>query len=268
MQANELLSALVFVAILAFVMWRLKKRPGVSPPSASSGGRPQRTPQPASAVSVRADEPRQRPEASINTDKRCPHCHQEVPGERKRQFKCPSCEKPVYVRTKHGLFPRNYFTEAEARAVDGFGRVDTKPAEFEVNRQALAKSHGFEPSLPDVLWRVMNSRIPTLRDPHELKMHHFLMAMILHGEGKDPRRMKQESIRWALEDFKRGAGNSARVEVITCGEDSCEACRALARRKLTVGAALANPSSLVANCTKDENAGGFGWCRCDYGITG
>ena len=210
---------------------------------------------------------RVRQEGVVNMDTECPHCHQQLPGERKRQFKCPACQEPVHVRTKHGLVPRHYFTEAEARAVDGLSKNGATRAEFEANRQALAESYGFDPSLPDVLWRVMNSRIATLRDPHELKMHYFQMGLILHGEGKDPRRMLQESRRWELEGYKRGLGRPAKVKIIAIPEDSCEACLALHRQTLTVAEALASSLLPVATCTHAKNAGGFGWCRCWYSFT-
>jgi hypothetical protein len=271
MQPDQLLGALLLLAIVIFVAWRLKKRPNRDLPVVSSGEKRQGARPSASVTNDRVEVPQVRPDAGFEMDKKCPYCHVEMPADRKVKSKCPSCQKSLKVRSKHGLFPRSMFTDVEARAVDGLVRNGATPAEFETMRQPLARSYGFEPALPDVLYGLMNARVSTLRDPHELKMHYFQMALILHGEGKDPRRMRQESAKWGLKQWKAmaksGALRSMRLTVITCREDSWEACRALEGRTFSLEELLASPPLPVQNCTHDENAGGFGWCRCDYGLT-
>ena len=93
----------------------------------------------------------------------CPYCQgalKKIPGSK---TKCPHCNKHMFIRTNTDNI-KMVVTEEEAEKIDEdwamksgtYDLLASNKEEFEVEREALRKQFGKEPSANDVRWRILN----------------------------------------------------------------------------------------------------------------
>lgn len=180
----------------------------------------------------------------------CPSCHHAFERTPKGRCKCPACRVWLYPKWRFQQVQR--LMTQENVAAERRRRADQQWSEL--NRQAV---------------EAMKTN-----DWSALKQIHLEQALQLWEEGKDFFRVAQESRRAALRSYEQSDVVSG-VAILTCKEESCESCRALEGKRLTVKQALEEMPIPVANCTTDigefgrkgiggERNSDQGWCRCDY----
>jgi hypothetical protein len=144
----------------------------------------------------------------------------------------------------------------------------TEKQERETIRQTLFERFRKKPSPGDIEWSFLNSQLVNAmkqNDWNSVGLTYRKQAELLEKEGLDSTRVRQESIKAlkkamhaVLLNYKK-SGVVNRVEILTAGEDSCSACRALEGKIYTISQALKENPLPVANCT-----GRYGYCRCVY----
>jgi len=87
---------------------------------------------------------------------------------------------------------------------------------------------------------------------------YFEQALKLHKAGKDAFPLLQEHQRSQLRSYQ-ASGVVKKVEILTAGDSSCEKCKSLHGKILTISEAFRTMPIPVANC---KNA--YGYCRCVY----
>ncbi len=197
----------------------------------------------------------------------CPLCGAVLSHAPKRRTLCRQCGCPILV-------PRGrLFTEDEARAVDICQKVSIPIERLWVARDALSQELGRQASASDAAWRPLNELVVSTTNHHERKMTYFLMARFMFEEGRDHLEVARLSRRMQLEEWKSAAQQGlldlvkVRIKIITCGEASCPACRAVAKSRFTYEDAMAHQPIPVPECTHETNAGQTrGWCRCEYAL--
>ena len=214
-------------------------------------------------------------------DESCPYCRQPLRKVPKRRALCPHCKKAIYVRAKQNIIPSTtLFTERDARAITWLGQIEVSRDEVEAQREKLSRQFGQVVQLGDVFWQIMNDRVreamkkPRTDAAQQLPIFYRQMACFLYEEGRDHLRLSQEAQKWVLMAWQDQmekellARDLLRVQVITCGEQSCEECKKLAEAKFTIEEALEQMPLPVKNCTHDPvKPSARGWCRCCYGLS-
>ena len=206
------------------------------------------------------------------TEPTCPYCSEVLDETPQRKKKCPSCGRYIFVRSGQDLFPSTLLTEQDARVVDHFhtlkgtGTFDVRDADFLRERDELAQRFGRQPTSGDVLWSLYN------RLAHDFVTSgaappaflYFLMAHYLYEDGRDFFHLLQQSRRMELAHYKQ-LGFVEKVQIWTGRDASCEACRTLHGRVLTLEDALEQMPVPCKDCTFDfRGTGQPGWCRCSY----
>jgi hypothetical protein len=204
----------------------------------------------------------------------CPYCRVLLRKVPKRKSLCPHCKKRIHVCEKQDLLPGiSLFKEADARAIRWLGTLGVTRSDFDLYRQSQLKRSGHTSSLSDLAWGIMNESLTRTRDREQLRQIYWNMARFLYEEGKDHLKLMQEAQKWALAGWQNAARDGAihwertRLEVITAGAASCDACQILDGVAFTIEEVLGQMPLPVKNCSHEPaKPGGPGWCRCCYGL--
>ena len=196
----------------------------------------------------------------------CPNCHARLEKVPKGKAKCPHCGKPIYVRGG------KLFTEYDVNTQDWLARlgcVSVTQKDFDRTREARAKKFGFQPSVNDVVWGILNKIVIAAKDLPPAKCFerceqaHRVMAQLVASEGKNPNPYIADALRDSLTRMEL---EGVKKVMVFCGgyqtdgtfsSATCDACKALHRKVFPIEKALAElPVPTV--CTSE-----FG-CRCRY----
>jgi hypothetical protein len=101
------------------------------------------------------------------------------------------------------------------------------------------------------------------QDYHAMKMIYFDQALIWYEEGAGFQKLLRESNKWELMKLKR-TGVIEKVEILSAGSRSCEACQKLEGKIFTIQEALEKMPIPHDKCTLELNPDKPGWCRCEY----
>ncbi|HUW96931.1 MAG TPA: hypothetical protein VMW58_14200 [Anaerolineae bacterium] len=213
----------------------------------------------------------------------CPYCGQMLEKRPKRKKKCPHCGNYIYVRKRPPNGERRVLgTEDEAEEIDSewkqlhfrrkwqgmlqqYGIVDE---DFDTQRKKLRERFGQEPGDRDVVWSLFHEALGRLMKSaefQELRMLYFEMALFVYEEGSDFFHLLEQSRKMELTRYKQD-GFVEKVQILTAGDASCEACQKLEGKVLTLHDALEQMPIPCKDCTFDfQGTGQPGWCRCLYG---
>jgi len=199
----------------------------------------------------------------------CPSCGVKLEVTPQRKKKCPSCGQYIYVRTRPSDRQRVLVNEEEANRIDDEWQkinVMQRMAEYGISKQVfdrikeqLTQRFGVEPDFNNVIFVFLTERLVYATEKSDwatIQSSSFEMAVILHDWDMDCFKWLQESKSAELKGYK--AMGVQKVDILTCGEDSCDRCRALHMKRFTVSKALELMPIPVKDCEND------GWCRCDY----
>lgn len=197
----------------------------------------------------------------------CPYCNKILNKEPKRKTKCPFCKNEIYVRSKQTIFASKLLQKGDALAVDSLDNLEYRGItknDFFDKKIKLSKQFGQEAESTDVIWALYNDLIArNLNNLNLLKGIYYEMALFLNKEGKDCLKMLQLSNEMELRYF-RHFSFIKKVQIITCGEDSCEACRKLHNKVFTIDEALKTMPIPCKECTHKIYDKKHGFCRCCY----
>ncbi|MCF7836257.1 hypothetical protein K9N08_02305 [Candidatus Gracilibacteria bacterium] len=213
----------------------------------------------------------------LRTDK-CPNCGAQlnkIPGAK---TKCPHCEKFMYVRTRPKDRAKVLVTKKEADAIEkewseisfrndwlkDLEQFGVTEKDFLAKKESSLKKFGQARSDRDIIWYIFNELIlKNINDFQTLKMINYQMALFLNQEGRDCFAALQESAKMELLSLK--ARGVKKVQIITCGQDSCEACQKLDKRVFTIEEALEKKPIPCQDCTFKMYNEKHGFCRCMHG---
>lgn len=191
---------------------------------------------------------------SKSRDDKCPYCSAVLEKKPARKTKCPHCGNYIFVRKGHLLTEDQMTIEEWVNRLAEFGV--TKEV-FSRHRKQLSEQFGSQPSVNDIIWRVLNSLAASTTDHSQAKLVYHEMAYLVRGEGNDPKPYLAEAAKHELLDLKK-SGVISRVRVQTANDSFvCAQCRALAEKVFTVEQALNDMP--IPNACENENG-----CRCWY----
>jgi thioredoxin-related protein len=89
------------------------------------------------------------------------------------------------------------------------------------------------------------------------------MSLFLNDAGKDCFSTRQQVAKMELLTYKK-SGVIDKVQILTCGKNSCEACQQLDRKVFTIEEALEKMPIPCKECTFILYDKTRGFCRCAY----
>ncbi len=205
----------------------------------------------------------------------CPYCEASLDPVPTRKKKCPSCGQFIYVRRRPSDRKRILVTEEDAKRIEEewkriheeqeykqlLEHFSVSQKEYQNREKDLLKKFKTVPSQRDVFWAILNDRLlEAMKGKSWGKISELYreQAHFLIDEGKDPFRSLQESMRCQLRDY-HSSGVVKKVQVYSAGNSSCDKCKELRGKILTVEQALETMPIPVDNC-----ANSYGYCRCVY----
>ena len=201
----------------------------------------------------------------MSTTGKCPHCNEVLDPKPKRKRKCPHCRETIVIR-KGELYTEQGAQEYDAKQkeereikywANRLSRFGITRGQLERQRASLAKEWGFQPSMNDAVWRILNERVTRVRRHQDRQMLYDEMGMLARSEGKDPIPYLVEARKCELLDMK-GSSWIKRVRVLTCNDSGvCPACKKLAAKSIPIDKALAE-LPIPKLCQNEKG------CRCWY----
>jgi uncharacterized paraquat-inducible protein A len=207
----------------------------------------------------------------------CPHCKETLNEMPSRKKKCPFCKKDIYVRTSPTTKTKILATEVEAKKIDTeWEKIREKnrwlnilqsygitEKDYEKYENELNKKFGVKPNSRDIIWRIFNELLFVKHNELQtLKMLYYEMAIFLNEEGKDFFKILQQSAIMELKYIQK-QGFIKKIKIITT-PNSCEACKKLDAKVLTLDEALKELPIPCKECSYIMDNGKRGFCRCLY----
>lgn len=178
----------------------------------------------------------------------CPYCNQALDPKPKRKKNCPHCNGTIYVSKGKLLTEEGKFIDVWVNRLDEHG---VTPGQFQIERQRLSKQFGFQASLNDTVWRILNTLVTK-----DAEKAYDLMATLAREENKIPTPYLAESAKHRLLNYKKDG--MKKVTVRTCNDDFvCPSCRAIEGKVFSIDQALRD-MPIPHMCTSDYG------CRCFY----
>jgi hypothetical protein len=209
----------------------------------------------------------------------CPHCRQILKKRPQRKKKCSHCGEYIYVRSvPSGDHHKVLVTEDGAKAIDQewervssierwmqtLERYELTAGDFAVHWETLRKRLGQEPRDSDVIWSLFNAVVRDSikrADLGQLKSLYFDMALFLYEEGRGFLHLRRQAAKMEL--LRHKEWGTKEVEILAA-PNSCQACKRLAGRVLTVDEALRLMPIPIDGCSHRMFNREEGWCRCEY----
>lgn len=195
----------------------------------------------------------------------CPYCLGIIGRKPKRNIKCPSCQKEIYVRLKPIIFDNNLLTLEEALVVDQLSdltRLGISAEDFIQKRNELREEFGAEINSVDVFWSLLSQTMLNTKDSVVSKRIHRRLAMFLGDLKQDFFYILQRAIKMQLLEL-RNDGFTKQVRIIA-GPESCPACRQLDGKIYTIEEALTLMPLPSKECTSKLDKSINGFCHCNY----
>lgn len=201
--------------------------------------------------------PKPTPDKGTKTAK-CPNCNAILDPIPQRKTKCPSCGKDLYVRTNPFKGEKILTNYADALSIDAISNLGIKEKEYRAESKELAhKLNMATPFISDIVWGILSKRLLDSferKDWQQAKSIYWQQAYLLYKQGKDYSRNLQEAARCDLQHY-----DSERLKKvkILAADSSCNKCKILDGRQITIKEALRTMPIPVKDCER-------GWCRCTY----
>ena len=210
----------------------------------------------------------------IESESICPYCKYTLEKKPTRKKKCSNCNNFIFVRTLPSTRQKVLVTENEAKKIDlewdkvnyrknainQLNSYDINEKDYDNRKKELSKKLNSEANDGDVVWSLLNEQLNKKMKDNDfgfLSMIYNDMARILNKEGKDCFTYLQQAIKMDLLRLQQSSFN--KVEISTCGINSCEACQKLDSKVFTIEEALEKMPIPYKECTHE-----IGYCRCCY----
>ena len=201
---------------------------------------------------------------------KCPYCDSELDIKPTRKKKCPNCSEYIFV-WKGDIYTEKQVKDLKLknkwlRMLERYGATE---AMFSQVRKNLSKRFGFEASVNDTIWGIMNTLIGKQKDLFDMEHLYLLMADFVEEEGKDPKqyvnqamKVKEQNVKREVLEIKKDIGPiSMVITVNTCNDGIvCKACEKISRNKYTIDDFL-RKMPIPNECTNPRG------CRCWVGAT-
>lgn len=191
----------------------------------------------------------------MNDNAFCPYCNSVLAKPPSRKTRCPSCQNDIYVLSGR-LFTKKAKDEQSIikkywspfrplslnREESASWQMDFM-AYFDLTRRQLNDQFGFEASVNDTLWRMLNEAVAKESDPAALGRYYAGMASIVADEGKDPSQYLtlagEFNARRLLVEVRSFGDWVPKVRLQTANDQYvCSNCASWAEKALTVDEAL------------------------------
>jgi hypothetical protein len=159
----------------------------------------------------------------FNKKTKCPNCGNELEKKPTRKKKFPHCSKNIFVRQGELI------TEEQAEIMDQVRYLEQYGASqkmFEEARKELSEHFGFQASVRDTLWQMMNSLISQQERAIEKELLYVHMGYFIEEEGKDPAPLIEQAMKLMEERVRKEARGMAKFSVQTNNDDLvCDSCK-------------------------------------------
>ena len=201
----------------------------------------------------------------------CPYCRYDLKVMPQRKKKCPSCSRPIYVKSTPENRSKRIMTEVQAIDAENqwslynlrqkslstlfpFGLLE-QDIEKEIALSAKTDSE----AVVSLLTRI----IADTTDLHKRKMAWSHLAIYAEAEDRPFYEYLVESIRCELHRYKqRGV---KKVEIITAGHgNACLECESHERETFDIDDAIRLMPIPRSTCTRTIAGVRPGFCRCSY----
>jgi hypothetical protein len=201
---------------------------------------------------------------------KCPHCDFELDKKPTRKKKCPNCSEFIFV-WKGDIYTEKQVKDLKMknkwlRMLERFGATE---AMFSQVGKNLSKRFGFEASVNDTIWGVMNTLTGKQEDLIDMVQLYLHMADFVEAEGKDPEpyikqamEIKEQSVKLEVLGIKKDIGPiKMKITVNTCNDQYvCEDCEKISREEYEIDDFL-KKLPIPNNCSNPRG------CRCWVGAT-
>ena len=201
---------------------------------------------------------------------KCPYCDFELDTKPTRKKKCPNCSEYIFV-WKGDIYTEKQVKDLKLkskwlRILERFGATE---AMFTKVRKNLSKRFGFEASVNDTIWGIMNTLTGQQEDLIDMVQIYLLMGDFVEEEGKDPEQyvkqamdIKRRSIKLEVLDTKKSIDPIRMViKVMTCNDSIvCTYCKNISKVKYEIDDFLMK-MPIPKECTNPRG------CRCWVGAT-
>ena len=211
-------------------------------------------------------------------ESKCPYCDSVLTPPPSRKKRCGACNRSFYVRTRCADRKRVIVTEDEIRIIedewekhqltdDILKGVSNLITESDI--QAARKRYPAIINIGDIVWKLLHEKLLMAMKSSDWGLMYdvyYAMSIVLQKEGKDSFAVQVEAQKCKLQEYKlkETEGIIEKVEISTCGTDSCPECQKIAERVLTVSEALEEMPIPVKNCVSIVFGHGRSYCRCHY----
>ena len=201
----------------------------------------------------------------------CPYCGYDLKVMPQRKRKCPSCEKPVYIKSTPDNQAKRIMTEAQAMAAEEQWRLYNLRQKslsslfpFGLSEQDIEKEKALgAASDPDAVVSLLTCLVKETNDLHQRKMALSQLAVYAEEEGHPFHEYLVEANRCELQRYKQQGVR--KVEILTSGfGNACAECETNARRVLAIDDALQLMPLPHPRCTHTNVGKRAGFCRCSY----
>ncbi len=217
----------------------------------------------------------------LKKKEKCPYCGTNIEKEHKSKFKCPSCKEEIYVRTSDGKFTyhtkEDFDTDRQARKekaeINKYYRFFEQSSiledreYLEERRLDWLKKYPYRGNYDDLTWGLAHEIIKAYFEHAKYREAGNVYAALarFQFDRKQPfSHLQYEALKMQLYDYKYSdglVGMKYTLGVMTCGAQSCPACRELEGREFTLDEALDQMPLPVKGCTHEG-----GYCRCLYTV--
>lgn len=208
----------------------------------------------------------------------CPYCWISLNEFPQRKKKCKNCWNSIFIRKSPWTNNQILTTEENAIKIDKeWNKIHFKSKwiasiseftefteiDYEKERDLLNDKFWEVPNDSDIIWSIFNKILLKTGDSQVLKGIYYKMAIFLDEEGKDPFKMLQQVSKMNLVILKNSWVVST-VEILTCGNNSCESCEKLGGKVFNIDTALIELPIPCKTCTNKLHSNKYGFCRCTY----
>jgi len=178
---------------------------------------------------------------SILNKPRCPYCGEKLEKKPARKTKCPHCSEFILIRKGELVTAKQKEDlNKKQRWLNWLEQFGASEKRYEHEHKKLSEQFGFEASVGDTLWRLMNSLLSEQVKMFKLVSLYLKMAGFLEDEGKDPAPMVEQAMslqrrinQGEVRGFKRlmGEVENMRVVIHTSNDEVvCDPCREASSR--------------------------------------
>lgn len=201
----------------------------------------------------------------------CPYCEYDLKAMPQRKRKCPSCQRPIYVKSTPNNRIKRIMTDAQAIAAEEEWNL------YNTRQNSLSVLFPFGLTEQDIERErdlgVIDDRTAVIslvtcveretNDLHKRKMSLLLLAAYAEEDGKPFHEYLIKANLCELHYYKQS--QVKRVEILTAGHgNACTACESIAQKVFEIDDALRIMPLPHPMCTRTIAGKRPGFCRCSY----